>query len=181
MKRKLIVGFLFILLVGFLAANSGCENSAGKSIKTLVINRACYTSYPAVIVSLDNAAIISLPEDRKLLRGASITGDLWIEPRDPEIQGLKARFEGAVHVGEDVKVALVKGSFDEIHSVPEGVTWERYVNRRLIKPGLVFLTRSSTGKFYKVRVDGLVRKDNTYPTDPNNESSMKLSFQAIKG
>jgi len=141
--------------------------------QTLTIDSRYYTFAPAVFISFDNAKIIRLPSSEEELKGATVTADIWVEIRDPEIGSLPGELAeiGIIHPGIDAKVAPVSGvKFESLFSVPADIEWKNVIYRRYFEPGLVFLVRSSSGKIYKVRVDN-------YNTEQKN---MKLSFARLK-
>ena len=133
---------------------------------TITVGPSVYgNGYPAALVSLDKATAVGFKRGIR-----SIDADLWIEPNDPEIQGLSARFEGARHEGDDVKLAIPAGQpYESIRHVPGRISWESDLPKQQIAEGLVFLVRSSSGKCYKVRI---LRRD---------RRTIQLQYEPISG
>ena len=140
----------------------------GAASRKVEITEKMYGGYPAVILSVETGKITKIPGSKAALAKMRITGDLWIEPDDPEISGLTKDFEGATHLGNDTKVATVPGvKFQELKTVPPDVKWKRKIERSSIKTGLLFLVRTSNDLVAKV----LVAK--------SSERSMTLEYQII--
>lgn len=115
---------------------------------TLSISPDSFGAYPAVLISLDEGRMRPAPET---LRGATVEGDLWVEPGDPEIAALSKGFSGSNYLGNGTVVSLSKESPKWLPSVPQ----------EMIAPGLVFYVRSSAGQFFRVTVDGVNRDQET--------------------
>ena len=114
----------------------------------LRITPGSFGNYPAVFVSLDHETIRRVP---KRLTGATIEGDLWVEPDDPEISTLNRDFEGAVHVGQDTLISLPRDDDEaQIGAQPE---WMQSLPKESIRPGTIFFVKSSSGKLYRVTID----------------------------
>ncbi len=139
---------------------------APKTGGTLVIDASVFGEYPAALVSLDTGTIIRLDDAMKAKRAPA---DLWIEPNDPEIAGLKAEFEGMVHPGEDTQIAVPTSlDYAATTTLPAGATWGRKMPKESIVKGAVFLVKTSAGQFYKVRIDEATK------------ASIKLTFAKLK-
>ena len=162
--KKLIWCTSILMIVGFI----GCGvEQGGLSVEGDASSRQAAvieSSQPKVLEILqgdeDSGSLVSLERgsvllfndsNRRALREPEVNliFDFWFEPNDPEITGISDETFGASHVGSDTFLAYVLDiGFDEIDSVPSSVSW----STRLIgiKPGIVFLAKSSSGYIYKV-------------------------------
>lgn len=128
---------------------------AARPVRTrlVVTDRASSGGHRAAFVSLDAARVIPVPKGPD---GLLVEADLWIEPGDPEITGLTARFDGDkyTHAGPDTQVALLPGRrLGEVRDVPGDVVWKTKLSRPEITAGAVFLVRASSGAIYEVRLE----------------------------
>ncbi len=138
---------------------------APKVVSTFVIDAKVFKKYPAAFVSFDTGKMESADP---LTQGRVVVADLWIEPNDPEIAGLKAKFEGMVHPGKDTYVSASTLTYDEITKSPPNIIWDRKLHKAAIVKGGVFLVSSSTGQIFKVRFDEVTK------------ASIKLTFAKLK-
>jgi hypothetical protein len=134
--------------------------------KILKIDGSIFFFYPAAFVSLDEGRVIPVPERAS---GLNVTGDLWIEP-DPEISALTSSFSGFRHSGMDSQIGLHHNTKDldkegsitsEVVTGKLGnISWTDRVPKHMIGCGSAFFVKSSSGRFYVVRVEGFSQEEN---------------------
>jgi len=164
-NRGMAIWSTFVLLV---ACSMGCgREQSGQSVEGDGGMRGAAVSEPSPLqvleVVTDNehrGAFVSLERNRIILVnsestkrgdfiGTNLIADFWFEPEDFQIQGLTKEMKQVFHVGADTFVASVVGlGFDELTSAPDSVHWSSEL--RHLKPGTVFLAKSSSGFVYKV-------------------------------
>jgi hypothetical protein len=163
----ILVGLILILAV------NACDSKTETETRSITVDSNSYGEYPAAFVSLDENKTSPVPS-RGQGKGAVIVGDLWVEPRDPEIAGLTS-FGGMKHQGQDSKVAIVQDqSWDDVTSLPDNLKWQKKIPKAKIVKDLVFLVKSSNGRHYKVRIEEIEKGSK----DPK-ASKMVLTYQSL--
>lgn len=153
--------FLTVCSMGCGAGESGQSASKGGSTQGAAVNDPLQSEVLEIITDNEHhGAFVSLERNRIILinsesakrdfEGTNVIADFWFEPEGFQIQGLKKEIdEIAFHVGADTFVASVVGlGLDELTSAPDSVHWSSELRR--LKPGTVFLAKSSSGFVYKV-------------------------------
>ncbi len=137
--------------------------------QTVTINKQSFGGYPAVLFSLQSNKITKLANDFNEDRFSG-DADLWIEPRDPEINCLE-RVEDTKLSGVTPHIALVTTGFDQLNvqTMPKQID-KSEVPGNQIREGTVFLVQASNNAVYKVRID---RADKTTET-------LVLTYQLIR-
>ena len=137
----------------------------GQGIRQLVVSTAGW-NYPAFLVSFNRH--LAVPWDRvaSVPPGTEVDADLWIEPRDPEVDALRRSFEGYRRRGEDVRVALVlpaeragygAASARRIAQLtqveyPDGGPWQHFLDTPTIGPGTVFAVQTNAGALSLIHI-----------------------------
>lgn len=128
--------------------------------------------YPAAIVDLERGALHTAPEPQR----GPLSGELWVEPRDPEISVLRGEFESYDLTRGDARMAIASTQdFEAIYGLKGDEDWGlKRIPKGRISKGLVFLVRSGSGKLFKLRIDAFSR-------DPKNinAATMELSCEEL--
>ncbi|MCH2023170.1 MAG: hypothetical protein MK207_11895 [Saprospiraceae bacterium] len=135
---------LFILTTSFGAATSQEKHQ-------IKLNKSSFGEYPAVIIDLKNNSLTKINNDFRSMK--EIKGDLWIEPRDPEINGIQSSLERVKHVGKSVLLKLIEADLtDQQIQELELTTFQTRIKSESIKSGIVFAVIASDGSLYKVTI-----------------------------
>jgi hypothetical protein len=141
-----------ILLASFIALFIlGCKS---ETVRVVSLVKESFGDYPAVILNLETGAYSQINDDFSDLN-SDLVGDLWIEPSNPEIAGLKPHGKRG-HKGEDVLLKVLKYDLtdDEIKNL-EIATFTNKLRSIDIDVGLDFIVKASSGNLYKFRVSQL--------------------------
>ncbi|SFW23652.1 hypothetical protein [Cellulophaga fucicola] len=134
---------LLIIVVTF----SGYSQVSKKTIIT--IDKNSYLEYPAVFLDLSSGLLIKVDRNLK-----EIDADLWIEPNDPEINGLEESFDGGItHIGDNVLLRVLENGEKEMEvkkMFPD--TYVNSVDRGKIKADLKFIVHTSESLFYIIKI-----------------------------
>ncbi|MCL5244460.1 hypothetical protein M4I21_01480 [Cellulophaga sp. 20_2_10] len=151
---------LLIIVITF----SAYSQVSDKGIIT--IDTSSYGSYPAVFVDLSSGSLLKLDANLK-----EIDADLWIEPNDPEINGLEESFDGGItHSGENVLLRILeKGEHEADIKKMFPNTFVDSVDRGKIKTGLQFIVHTSENLFYVIKISSFSKED----------EEMTLEYQKI--
>lgn len=145
MSKKL---FFICLLLNYSLAWSQTDAD-----HTVTINKQSFgNSYPAVLLDFKTNTITKLDKDFK---EEDIAGDadMWIEPRDPEINCLE-RNEDSKLKGVTPHIVITATAYDKLDDkhMPQLID-KNGLQRSEIKAGTVFLLQASNNAVYKVRID----------------------------
>jgi len=132
-------------------------------VRQLTVNMLGW-NYPAFLLSFNRH--LAVPWDRlaAVPAGTAVDADLWVEPQDPEIDGLGSAFEGYRRQGSDVQVSLIlpaersgPGTASASRTAqltrmdwPDGGPWRRGLSRSAIGPGTLFAVETNNGSMYLV-------------------------------
>lgn len=160
---------LFTFLYLLLSCTFAWSQSGADKAQTVTINKQSFGTYPAVLFDLKNNKVIKLANDFKEEDFAG-DADLWIEPRDPEINCLE-RVEDSKLKGVTPHIVTTETAFDQLNeqNMPKQID-KNEVPRAQIKEGTVFLVQASSNAVYKVRIDR---------TDKATET-LTLTYQLIR-
>jgi hypothetical protein len=148
---KLLQGSLLVLLNIIFLLMFVTKLHCSGLLNTLRVDVSSFTGYPAALISLDKQTVLPLP-DIETLEQKKINADLWIEPRDPEIAAFTQPRKN-YGPGEPLLAVSDQLVFETLSTVPAKLTWKRSLESKAIREGLVFLVRSRSGIFYKVKVN----------------------------
>ena len=136
----------------FLSCLVAWGQPGASTMQTVTINKQSFGGYPAVLLDLENNKLTQLGNDFKE-EDFSGNADLWIEPRDPEINCLD-RIEDTKLKGVTPHIITTSIAFDQLNekTMPKQID-KNEVPRDQIKAGSVFLVQASNKAIYKVRID----------------------------
>jgi hypothetical protein len=120
---------------------------------TITINKQSFgNSYPAVLLDFKTGKITKLDKDFKE-EDISGDADMWIEPRDPEINCLERSEDGKLK-GETPHIVIAAIAYDKLDdkNMPQAID-KNGLQHSEIKEGTVFLLQASNNAVYKVRID----------------------------
>jgi hypothetical protein len=163
--NKLLLCTSILMISGFMGCGS---EQGGQSVEGDASSRQATvieTSEPKVLeigrdneiigalISLEMSKVFQFSEESldKDVKGTNVFADLWFDSGDSKIYAISAKMarDEFHHVGADAFVASVVGlSFDELTSVPDSIRWSSRLKQ--LKPGTIFLAKSSSGFIYKV-------------------------------
>jgi hypothetical protein len=140
--KALLTLFIVITYIGSVM----CQKKA-----QIKLNKSSFGEFPAVIIDLKTNTLIKINNDFWSMK--EIKGDLWVEPGDPEINGIQTSLERVKHIGENVLIKLIDADLtNEEIKVLEVKTFQTRVEPSMIKAGIVFVVRASDGSLYKVTI-----------------------------
>ncbi|WP_163408294.1 hypothetical protein [Flavobacterium ajazii] len=156
------IGFILLILISFQGISQKKEDTPikfdekSKEYKVIinkeVLKKYSFNSdYPAVTLSLrQNTFIYSLNnspyEKAENFNQESKNADLWIEPRDPEINSFPEETS-------QLKLVNQKWEFNYLKNIKDFTLSEYAIERKNIKTGTIFLIKMTEGKIFKVRID----------------------------
>lgn len=141
-----------LLLSGVMAFGLLVQQQAAAQ-QSVTINRQSFGGgYPAVLLDVKSGKITKLAKD---FREEDLAGDadLWIEPRDPEINCLE-RTEDSKLKGMSPHLLVAEQAFDGMDekSIPKQIDRDA-LRKDQIVAGTVFWLQASNNSVYKVRID----------------------------
>lgn len=141
---------ILCILALFLCCGPARAQSVGKA-QTVTISKQSFGGYPAVLLDVKNGKLTKLDKD---FREEDLAGDadLWVEPRDPEINCLE-RPEDSKLLGLSPHLLAAETSFDQMTDKNIPQISGSALKLELIKAGTAFWVQASDNAVYKVRID----------------------------